>query len=207
MNKAPIKAKSAEAMLQQLKNPFDIKFVKYRIGAQNKNKTKAIPLFYTNSREIQKRLDDVCGIAGWSSKMISTDKGIICELSIKMPDGSWITRSDGGEYSKISSFKGGCSDALKRAAAQFGIGRYLYYIPNTWQEIENGQFKSRPEMPKWAYPQNGIQDWEDLAVQEYNQENDYSEEEDNNFINSEKEEIIQSSESVKQVIIENLTKK
>ena len=43
-------SQSCEAMLRQLKNPFDAKFVKVRVGATNKDKTKGIALFYIDAR-------------------------------------------------------------------------------------------------------------------------------------------------------------
>ncbi len=53
---------------------------------------------------------------------------MICYLSIRC-DGEWVTKSDGAGDTNIEAEKGGISDALKRAAQKFGIGRYLYYLP------------------------------------------------------------------------------
>ena len=197
------KSVSAEAMLQALKNPFEPRFVKCRVGATSKDKRKGIALFYFDSREVQKRLDDICGIDGWQSKFYPTDKGVICELSIRMPDGTWITKSDGGVYTeKVTPFKGGCSDAFKRAAVQFGVGRYLYYIPNQWYPLnEYKTFETEPQLPKWALPNSDIQDWEELAIQEYDQAKDV----DLETIND--QEILNQSNSRKADIIANLKAK
>ena len=197
------KSVSAEAMLQALKNPFEPRFVKCRVGATSKDKRKGIALFYIDSREVQKRLDDVCGIDGWQSKFYPTDKGVVCELSIRMPDGTWITKSDGGVYTeKVTPFKGGCSDAFKRAAVQFGVGRYLYYIPNQWYPLnEYKTFETEPQLPKWALPNSDIQDWEELAIQEYDQAKDV----DLETIND--QEILNQSNSRKADIIANLKAK
>jgi len=134
---AQIKSKSAKSMLLALKQPFDTRFLKVRIGARTKDKSKGIALFYLDSREVQKRLDEVCGIDGWRSEMQETTEGVLCTISIRMPNGEWVSRTDGGEKSQVAPFKGACSDALKRAAAQFGIGRYLYYVPNSWHSLLN----------------------------------------------------------------------
>lgn len=197
------KSVSAEAMLQALKNPFEPRFVKCRVGATSKDKRKGIALFYIDSREVQKRLDDICGIDGWQSKFYPTDKGVICELSIRMPDGTWITKSDGGVYTeKVTPFKGGCSDAFKRAAVQFGVGRYLYYIPNQWYPLnEYKTFETEPQLPKWALPNSDIQDWEELAIQEYDQSKDV----DLETISD--QEILSQSNSRKADIIANLKAK
>lgn len=197
------KSVSAEAMLQALKNPFEPRFVKCRVGATSKDRRKGIALFYIDSREVQKRLDDICGIDGWQSKFYPSDKGIVCELSIRMPDGTWITKSDGGVYTeKVTPFKGGCSDAFKRAAVQFGVGRYLYYIPNQWYPLnEYKTFETEPQLPKWALPNSDIQDWEELAIQEYDQAKDV----DLETIND--QEILNQSNSRKADIIANLKAK
>lgn len=199
------KSISAETMLKALKNPFEPRFVKYRVGATSKDKTKGIAVFYIDSREVQKRLDDICGIDGWQTKFLPTDKGVVCELSIRMPDGTWITKSDGGVYTeKITPFKGGCSDALKRAAVQFGIGRYLYYIPNQWYPIDKyKQFSVQPELPKWALPQPDLQDWEEVAIAEYDQARDI----DLEYLDQEEQNIRKKSEERKAEIIANLKAK
>jgi len=153
-------------MLKQLKDPFDPKFVKWRLGATNKDKTKGIALAYIDSREVQKRLDDVMGIAGWQDKYVPLDGGFICELSLLI-DGDWITKSNAAGNTNVEPIKGGASDALKRAAATWGIGRYLYYLPNTWVKIEplgkSYRLAEIPTLPAWAKPNPAIERWEDVA--------------------------------------------
>ena len=153
-------------MLKQLKQPFDPKFVKWRVGATNADKTKGIALAYIDSREVQKRLDDVMGLAGWQDRYIPVDGGFICELSLLI-DGNWITKSNAAANTQVEAIKGGASDALKRAAATWGIGRYLYYMPNQWVKIEPSgksyKLAEIPELPGWAQPNPNIERWEDVA--------------------------------------------
>ena len=182
---AQIKSKSAKSMLLALKQPFDTRFLKVRIGARTKDKSKGIALFYLDSREVQKRLDEVCGIDGWRSEMQETSEGVLCTISIRMPNGEWVSRTDGGEKSQVAPFKGACSDALKRAAAQFGIGRYLYYVPNSWHSLLNdgkifADIESvRDSLPEWALPSKQIQDWEEIAIKEFKYGQDEVEELEN----------------------------
>lgn len=182
---AQIKSKSAKSMLLALKQPFDTRFLKVRIGARTKDKSKGIALFYLDSREVQKRLDEVCGIDGWRSEMQETTEGVLCTISIRMPNGEWVSRTDGGEKSQVAPFKGACSDALKRAAAQFGIGRYLYYVPNSWHSLLNdGKIFAdidsvRDSLPEWALPSKQIQDWEEIAIKEFKYGQDEVEELEN----------------------------
>lgn len=153
------------ALLKQLKNPFEIKFVKFRVGATNADKSKGIALAYVDSREVMKRLDDVCGVGGWRSRYVPIDGGFICEIDILI-DGEWVTKSNAAGYTNVEPIKGGASDAFKRAASTWGIGRYLYYIPNVWAPLK-AQGKSyvladTPELPDWAKP-DAVERWEDIA--------------------------------------------
>ena len=216
---------SAEALLKQLKNPFDPKFVKCRVGATSKDKSKGIALFYLDSREVMKRLEEVCGIDGWQTRkkaVVSEGKilGVKCELSIRMPyldqsgNSIWITKTDYGEPSNASPLKGASSDALKRAAVNFGIGRYLYYIPNQWYRLNQyKQFEEQPELPTWALPQENLENWEDVAILEYDPSNDIDL--DNlDFTDTEAQQILEEgrkireqSESQKEELIQALIQK
>lgn len=211
-------SQSSEVMLKQLKNPFDAKFVKVRVGATNKDKTKGIALFYIDAREVMKRLEEVCGMDGWAVKkeaVVAGDKlvGVMCALSIKMPykdsNGKdvWVTKADFGEPSNASPLKGASSDALKRAAVNFGIGRYLYYIPNRWYKLNKyRQFEEEPELPTWAFPQQNLENWEDVAIMEYNPAEDVDLE-NLDFTDEEAEKTLTEALARRQEIIANLKKK
>ncbi len=156
------KSQSAEVLLNQLKNPFNPKQLKWRVGATNKEKTKGIALAYIDSRDVMKRLDDVCGPDRWQSKLIRTGDGFTCELGIKFND-EWVWKSNSAGDTKVESIKGGASDAFKRAAAVWGVGRYLYYLPRVWVELdEYKKLKEIPELPAWAKTKN-VERWEDIA--------------------------------------------
>jgi hypothetical protein len=169
-------------MLKQLKDPFDPKFLKWRVGATNKDKTKGIALPYIDSREVTKRLDDVCGLAGWQDRYIPVDGGFICELDIDI-DGRWVTKSNAAGYTQVEAIKGGASDALKRAASTWGIARYLYYLPNVWVAIKPAgksyALAEIPELPDWAKPSSSIERWEDVAELELDAMNANSDDDDN----------------------------
>ena len=153
-----------KALLKQLKDPFNPSFIKWRVGQTTTDKKKASALAYLDAREVYKRLDDVCGCGGWQSKLIEIKDGFTCELSILI-DGQWITKSDSADFTDIESIKGGASSALKRAAAVWGIGRYLYYLPRVWvdYDADKKQLKEVPELPDWAMPTNNLERWEDVA--------------------------------------------
>lgn len=160
-----------DTLLKQLKNPFDPKFIKWRVGATSQDKKSGIALAYIDSREVKKRLDDVMGITGWKDELIRVDKGFICNLYLKIND-EWIPRSNAGEDSNMSPVKGGASDAFKRAASKWGIGHYLYYLPNVWVDIvpvgksygftEQTRKNLANDLPDWALP-GKVENWEDIA--------------------------------------------
>ena len=52
-------------MLEKLKEPFEPKFIKWRVGATNGDKTSGIALAYIDSREVMKRLDEAVGYDRW----------------------------------------------------------------------------------------------------------------------------------------------
>lgn len=155
-----------KTLLAQLKNPFDLKFVKWRVGATDAAKTKGIALAYLDAREVIKRLDEVCGMGGWQTKFTELKDGYICELSLLIDD-VWITKSDAAGLTHVEGVKGGASSALKRAAAVWGIGRYLYYLPNVWVPIKplgkSYALTQIPELPDWAHPTDNLERWEDVA--------------------------------------------
>lgn len=168
---------SQHALLEQLKEPFDPKFVKWRVGQVNKKGDSALALPYLDAREVYKRLDDVCGVGGWQDKIIELKSGFICELSILI-DGTWVTKTDAADFTDIEAIKGGASSAVKRAAAVWGIGRYLYYLPVIWTPTKvlytkkNGDpvygLAQQPLLPKWAVPGEQLKRWEEVAEEEFN---------------------------------------
>ena len=91
-------------------------------------------LRYIKAPTAQNRLDDVLGPAGWwDSYQILDECSVECSLTIRLPDGSTLTKRDvgnrmpptPGKLDAKSSWKAGSSDALKRAASKFGVARHL----------------------------------------------------------------------------------
>ncbi len=87
-------------------------------------------LHYITARTVMNRLDEVLGPASWWDEYMPLEKSVICRLTIRLPDGTELTKSDAGGYAGMADSgdddKSGFSDAFKRAAVKFGIGRYLY---------------------------------------------------------------------------------
>ena len=119
----------------KLKAPFEVRQLSWRQGGGGRE------LAYINARDVMKRLDDVVGTENWQDRYEECHGRIICYLSIRV-DGEWVTKCDGAGDTSIEGEKGGMSDAFKRAAVKFGIGRYLYYLKGA----------TRINMPSWAVP-------------------------------------------------------
>ncbi len=72
--------------------------------------------------------------------------------------GDWLTKVDVGGPSDQTDggdrIKAAFSDALKRAAVKFGIGRYLYRLPQFWCDYDPRIKKivKLPQLPAWALP-------------------------------------------------------
>ncbi len=120
-----------------LKRPFPIGSVSFRKGPGGSKE-----LAYITARDVMQRLDEVFGVDGWSDKYEFIGGRMMCNLTCNF-GGTLVSKSDGADDSQIEGAKGGISDALKRAAVKFGIGRYLYHP---------GAFNGR-QPSAWATPE------------------------------------------------------
>lgn len=88
----------------------------------------ALGLPYIDARDVMRRFDSVVGPANWQF-----------DFDVLSPDGKMVrgkltvlgvTKCDAGEAGgEEEPLKSAVSDALKRCAVHFGVGRYLYYLP------------------------------------------------------------------------------
>ncbi len=121
--------------LTKLSAPFPIDRIEWRVGSTNKDKTRGMALAYIDARDVMARLDDVCGPENWQSRYPHANGKTCCDIGIKI-DGEWVWKSNGAGDTDFEGQKGAFSDAFKRAAVLWGIGRYLYDIQSPWVEIE-----------------------------------------------------------------------
>ena len=115
--------------------------------------TRALALPYVDARAIQDRLDEVLGVAGWQDEYeCLPDGSVVCKLRLKIGD-EWVCKVDVGGPSEQPDggdrLKAAFSDALKRAAVKFGLGRYLYRLPSQWADYDpqRRQFVRTPALP------------------------------------------------------------
>lgn len=144
-----------EELMNALKRPFDPRKISWRVGATTKDKSKGIALAYIDARDVMHRLDEVFGL-NWQCLYSHAEAKTICKIGVKV-DGEWIWRAGGAGDTDIEAEKGAISDAFKRAAVLWGIGQYLYSLPNNWVELTakgNTHVLSHPpSLPAWATPE------------------------------------------------------
>jgi hypothetical protein len=143
-----------ERIYKALKRPFDPKKISWRVGATSQDKTSGIALAYIDARDVMNRFDDVLG-TDWQCKYSHANGKTICDIGI-LVDGNWIWRAGGAGDTDVEAEKGAISDAFKRAAVLFGVGRYLYDLPNEWVKIDPAgrsyKLVQTPNLPDWAKP-------------------------------------------------------
>lgn len=135
----------APEKLAELSAPFTDADVEWRVGTHDKKEGKWVRvLCYVSNRAIQQRLDEVCGVGNWRNEYLPLPnadhtKGCQCGISILIDRGSlggeWVTKWDGADNTETMPVKGGLSDAMKRAAVQWGMGRHLYGLGATFGKI------------------------------------------------------------------------
>lgn len=139
--------------LERLKDFFDADDIEWKPIAVSKKTGKGLAAAYLTNRAIMDRLDEVCGPENWRNEFQEGPRGgVICGLSIRVGD-EWVTKWDGAENTDIEPVKGGLSSAMRRAAVQWGIGRYLYRLPSIWVPVdERGRFQQPPRVPASYLP-------------------------------------------------------
>lgn len=152
-------SQESESILARLSAPFDPTEVKFKPAVVSGN--RAMALAYVDARVIQDRLDEALGVDGWQDAYKVLDGGsVVCRLRLRI-GGEWVTKMDVGSESEQPDggdrVKAAFSDALKRAAVKFGVGRYLYRLPQQWVDYDpqKRRFARDPELPAWARPAPG----------------------------------------------------
>ena len=160
----------------------------WRVQSRNKDKTKAICSAYIDARDVMNTLDKYCE-HGWQTDVKELAGFIFYGIGIEVPELTsegkisgfsttlwrWDTGARIEDNEKDNMYeqagKSAASDALKRAAVQWGVGRFLYDLPTVtlpcdqygnvvdergnrvWdltEHINNRKGKTKPAEPKPA---------------------------------------------------------
>jgi len=127
--------------------PIQSNEIEWRVQQQTST-GKLIIVPYINNRCVMQRFDAAFGATNWTSEFREIGNGFICRLTVTI-DKKTVYREDGASKTNIEPEKGGISDAMKRAAVQFGLGRCLYDYPKVMIECQDKY------IPDWAYDKLG----------------------------------------------------
>ena len=101
------------------------KEISFKWRVQSSNQWGASCVAYIDARQVQDLLDEVCGAENWQCKYSEHKGNLFCSIGIFKQD-NWVWKSDCGTESNVEKQKGEASDAFKRAAVMWGVGRFLY---------------------------------------------------------------------------------
>lgn len=144
------------ALAERLAAPFNPAEIKFKPTMVKNN--RCLALAYIDARLICDRLDEVLGVANWKDDYNVLHNGSVqCVLSCRFGS-EWVSKQDVGSMSEQPDdgdrLKAAFSDALKRAAVKFGIGRYLYRLGQSWVDYDPARkmIVAPPQLPAWALP-------------------------------------------------------
>jgi len=145
--------KTFDTVLADLAQPFDPEAVEFKAGATTQDKARALALAYVDSRVYQGRLDAVT--PDWRNEYTREYAGdrviVTCALTV-----AGVTRQAIGESLQASARHDGSTmieenaattaeaQAFKRACSAFGLGRYLYSVPQVWADYDSGKRQFTP---------------------------------------------------------------
>lgn len=129
--------------LKDLRRPFTGAAVRFKPQTVTRDKSKALASFYIDARLAAERLNAVVGPENWTDTYRPLADGpslaplyfpVECSLTV-----CGVVKTDVGQGANTTlddkAFKSAYSDAFKRAAVKFGVGAYLYSLPNEWAPV------------------------------------------------------------------------
>jgi len=130
---------------------------KFRLWNWNKAKTKISVLWYIDARDVMEELDK--RYWNWQRDHKQIWEHLFCWIGVKI-DNEWIWKRDNWTESNVDKEKWESSDSFKRAAVNWGIGRFLYTLPNLYlskDEAEANKYrvtefvkeKYKKELKQW----------------------------------------------------------
>lgn len=119
-------------MLAQLAEPFPANKISIKVQTKPNDNGNALCVAYIDARDVMERLDTVVA-GGWSDEYRAAPSGgLECALTVM-----GVTRRDvGDDQNDNEQQKAGYSDAFKRAAVKFGVGRFLYDLPKMYGKVK-----------------------------------------------------------------------
>ena len=125
-----------EQIKELLAGPTPREEIKFRQADYKKPPGSDVQMLsYIDARYVMDRLDAIMGSENWWTEYFCIREIMFCKLTLRFPDDKIVSKMDCGSESEFEPEKAVVSDALKRAAVLFGIGRDLYSMPKFWAEV------------------------------------------------------------------------
>ena len=149
--------------LELLSAPIPENQILWKVGKKTGDGAHGQALPYIDNRHVQNRLDELFTKVGWKNEYTEVTANaklvaIRCAILIKVGD-EWIGKQDAApvdvEKSVEFAVKGAYSDAMKRAAVQWGFGRYLYDFRAPMIELDSRGRLTRIPLLSEGMPKQG----------------------------------------------------
>jgi hypothetical protein len=147
--------KNQDKIMELLQAEFSPEKIQWRVVEVNDN-GKGLALPYIKKWAILERLNKVLTPFGWRSEVrqsVSPRSVTVCiAVRFHEPDNSvhWVKKCDCVECPDDDPIKGGIASAFRRAAAQWGIGLYLYSLPLLWVDVEKVEYGFCPTKEEYS---------------------------------------------------------
>jgi hypothetical protein len=168
---APSKEET-DQLLSALAQPFDPAVIKWVVKATSgkDGKRRGLVAAYADPRAYSDRLNQLLTPSGWTQEysmhvvqdfqrknggketVPSAKVMVICRVTIF----GLNSHSGTGEQwaDNDNALTSADAQAFKRACSCFGLGRYLYSLPQVWVELDEFKRPVRfPDLPAWALPE------------------------------------------------------
>jgi hypothetical protein len=148
----PDMARISEALRQPMAHKT------YTVPAKGTRKARTYA--YIDARDVENRLDEVVGMENWSDTYEPFGKDAVqCHLTVLGVLKSGIGYPNSARDDEEEPLKAAESDALKRAAVKFGIGRFLYSLKvGTSVEAQSQETQSQETQGRTREQQTRVQD-------------------------------------------------
>lgn len=130
----------------------------WRVQSFSKNKASAQCVAYIDARDVMDMLDNTLGAENWQDDYKVIDGKLLAGIGIKC-DNVWVWKWDTGTESNMEAEKGQMSDAFKRAAVKWGVGRFLYSKKIMFVET-NEPLRDSPKNYPYVIGKNNERIWD-----------------------------------------------
>lgn len=133
----PLSTPTLSTLQAALSEPFPFDAVAVKPGVLSRDGSRGLALAFVDPRAYMERLDAVVGPEHWSVSYQIAPLGVVCRLTIL-----GHVREDVGDFppeDDPNRMTSAAMQAFKRCCAAFGLGRYLYHLPQVWADYDDAR--------------------------------------------------------------------